>query len=331
MDQRARDAAEACGRLLGEAPIGWEDPGGQRRKSTRLFLDGRSVIATRRSTRARADLEMNVLRRLKAEDAPVPAVLAFEGRWLIQEDIGGERLSRRLRRVDKAEALGLQDAALASLDAVHGAAARAGLAPLCRVLGDRPGWIAELSATPARLGAFLGLEAPPLEVAAVARALARPATSFVKWDARPPNAVCTDDGRIAWFDWEHCGRRHRLDDLIWFLGDESIIDRPKDETALLNRWVPRFDEGGYPMGAAEYIMTAGALHCAVRLAIRVGNAARELRPDDWRQSLDGGRIGALPASATRLARRGARWAGRSAAVRPLEGWYRAVLERFSAA
>ena len=331
MDDRAREAAEACRRMLGADVLGWEDPGGQKRKSTRLQLEDRSVIATRRGTQGRADLEVNVLRMLKAEGADVPAVLGFDGRWLIQEDFGGERLSRVLRRVGKDEAEALQDAALASLDNIHRAAIRARLAPLCFPIGQKPGWIAGLAGTPGRLGVFLGLPAPAPDLAAIERTLVRTPVSFVKWDARPPNAIAIADGRVAWFDWEHCGTRNRLDDIVWFLGDESIVDRPKAETRLLNRWVPRFDEGGYPTGPAQYVMTLGALHCAVRLSIAVSNRARELRPDDWRESLTDGRIETLSDSALRIARRGARWAMRSEAAGPLAEWFLAVRRRFSAA
>ncbi|MDA0951732.1 MAG: hypothetical protein O3A38_03695 [Proteobacteria bacterium] len=127
MDPRSREAATACRDLLGSQAIGWEDPGGQHRKSTRLFLGDRSVIATLRDSAERADLEAGVLRSLHAQAAAVPEVLAFDGRWLIQEDIAGERLSRALRRVGKEEAFALQDRALASLDAIHDAGRRPAL------------------------------------------------------------------------------------------------------------------------------------------------------------------------------------------------------------
>ncbi len=331
MDERAGQAVRACSDLLGAQAIGWENPGGQNRKSTRLFLDGRQVIATLRSSAERADLEAAVLRRLHAQGACVPAVLAYDGRWLLQEDLPGERLSRALRRVGKEEAFALQDTALASLQAIHKAAERAGLAPLCFRIGSQPDWITDLSATPERLGAFLGLPAPACDSAAVARILTRTPTSFVKWDARPPNAVVSPQGEIGWFDWEHCGTRNRLDDLVWFLGDDSIIDRPGDELRLLNRWVPRYDEGGYPAGPADYMMTMGALHCVVRLANQVSSASRAQNPGDWRTALAGRGPDTLSGSGMSMARRGLRWAEKSSALQPLAPWLRAIRERFSAA
>lgn len=330
MDPRSREAATACRDLLGSQAIGWEDPGGQHRKSTRLFLGDRSVIATLRDSAERADLEAGVLRSLHAQGAAVPEVLAFDGRWLIQEDIAGERLSRALRRVGKEEAFALQDRALASLDAIHDAGRRASLAARCFRIGSRPEWITGLAATPGKLGAFLGIAAPAFDQDAAARVLRRRPVSFVKWDARPPNAVVTPQGGIAWFDWEHCGTRNRLDDIVWFLGDESIIDRPGDELRLLKRWVPRFNEGGYATGPADYAMTLGALHCAVRLSIHVTSAARAQSPDDWRTSLAGRGPDTLSGGGLRLARRGVRWSRESSALAPLADWFRAVRERFSA-
>jgi len=331
MDARASEAASACRDLLGDPVIGWEDPGGQHRKSTRLFLDGRTVIATLRESAERADLEAGVLRGLHAQGAAVPAVLAYDGRWLLQEDIAGERLSRALRRVGKEEAFELQDRALASLHAIHQAGSRAGLAAQCYRIGNSREWVEGLAAAPAKLGTFLGLAAPEIDTAAIVRVLLRRPTSFIKWDARPPNAVVTPTGEIAWFDWEHCGTRNRLDDIVWFLGDESIIDRPGDERRLLNRWVPRFDEGGYPAGPADYTMTQGALHCAVRLSIHVSSAAREQSPGDWRETLAGRGPDTLSSGGLRLARRGLRWSEQSSALQPLAHWFRAVRERFSAA
>lgn len=329
MDEAATKAAAACTSMLGEAVVGWEDPGGQRRKSTRLFLADRSVIATRRRSPQRADLEVNVLRQLHGAGAPVPSVLGFEDRWLIQEDLGGERLSRMMRRVDKEEALEHLHAGLESLDQIHRAARSIGLAHHCRAIGNTAAWLKDFASAPERLGVFLGLPAPELDKDAIVAALERPLVDFVKWDAHPPNAIAVAGRGVAWFDWEHCGTRNRLDDVVWFLGDESIIDRPTMENEVLNRWVPRFDDGHYPQGPAAYVMVMGALHCCVRLSIIVTDSAREEAPDDWRTSLAGIGVKSLSRTGPRIARRGARWANRHEATKPLTEWFQAIRERFS--
>jgi aminoglycoside phosphotransferase (APT) family kinase protein len=321
MDDTAASAAEACRALLDATVIGWEDPGGQRRKSTRLFLADRSVIATRRRSPQRAELEVNVLRQLHGAGAPVPGVLAYEDGWLIQEDLGGERLSRMMRRLGKEASREHLHAALASLDEIHRTARAIGLQRHCRAIGDTTAWLRDFAGAPERLGAFLGIPAPRLDIAAVVAVLERPLEDFVKWDARPPNAIAVKGGGVAWFDWEHCGTRNRLDDIVWFLGDESIIDRPAMENDLLNHWVPRFDDGRYPQGPAAYVMVMGALHCCVRLSIIVTDEARAEAPEDWRTSLYGYGVEELPRTGPRIARRGARWASRHKTTRPLADWF----------
>ena len=79
----------ACETLLGRAAETVEWPASRSRRSVRVvFADG-SVIATRRKRRERAQLEAQVMQTLHARGAPVPAVLAFDGEWLLQEHIEG--------------------------------------------------------------------------------------------------------------------------------------------------------------------------------------------------------------------------------------------------
>jgi hypothetical protein len=74
MSEFARDAHRACEKLLDARVKRTVPPGGQRRKSIRAFLEDRSVIITRRKHRARAELEVGVLRELQARGASVPRV-----------------------------------------------------------------------------------------------------------------------------------------------------------------------------------------------------------------------------------------------------------------
>lgn len=321
-------AKRVCAALLGEPVLGVEDPGSSGRKSLRVVLHkGRTAIVTRRDTSGRAALEVAVLRALAAEGAPVPRVLAFDGLWVVQEDLGRERLSRRLAQADPDAGERLLAAALDSLIRVHAAGEAAGLAAKLYRIGSKPGWLDGLLTTPARLGAFLAVPAPALPEKLLGALFEAPGGSFVKWDARPPNAaICAHDA-VAWFDWEHCGRRNRVDDMIWLLGDESVPEWPRTEGRLVAAYLPRFDEGGYAAGAETYFHAFGTFHVAVRLANTVAAAARR-KHRNWRTALAGGRIGRLPPAAGILCRRGARWADRTAATRPLAGWFAAIRDRF---
>ena len=230
----AEAASRACERLLGE-PVTGAETGARSRKSVRLQLGGRQVIATRRSGLKRAELEVEVLRALAAQGVRLPEILAFDGTWLIQEDLGARRLSREIRRADDVATESLLDAALTSLAAIHRAGAAAGLETQTYRIGDKPGWISGLIGTSAQLGELLGIPPPALAEDKLIRRLTLPHGAFVKWDARPGNACVLSDGRIAWFDWEHCGCRHRIDDMAWLLGDENVPDIAVMEDRLLAR------------------------------------------------------------------------------------------------
>ena len=91
-----REAADACQRLLGRDAVEVDWPASRSRRSVRVnFADG-AVIATRRRRRERSELEAYVLKTLHDHGASVPAVLAYDGVWLLQEFIDGTRLPHLL-------------------------------------------------------------------------------------------------------------------------------------------------------------------------------------------------------------------------------------------
>ena len=112
-------AKEACRRLLGDPVKRLEFPGGRSRKSARAILENRSVIVTRRRPGGRAYLEANVLGELSSRSNAVPRVLAFDGTWLIQEDVGKWRLSQALAGASQAESERWLDRAMGALAEIH--------------------------------------------------------------------------------------------------------------------------------------------------------------------------------------------------------------------
>ena len=102
MNDFVDEAIASCERLLGHRPdqahIHRPDS-----KSVRLFLNDTTVIATRRKTPQRAELEVNVLKELRENGAPVPEILAYDGIWLMQEDVGRDRLSRKIYKTWESE------------------------------------------------------------------------------------------------------------------------------------------------------------------------------------------------------------------------------------
>ena len=75
------------------------------------------------------------------------------------------------------------------------------------------------------------------------------------------------DTSVRWIDWEHCGCRDPLDDLVSLLCDEYTPDWPDVEGRLLAHFLPAFVGGSSTDDASDYLATFGALHSCVRLAL----------------------------------------------------------------
>ena len=311
----AEDAQRACTKLLGANPVRIEYPGGTSRSSVRAVADTKTYIVTRRKLANRATLEAGVMRELRAGGAPVPAVLAFDGEWLIQEDLGERRLSAALAKGDIAFASAWAARAAAALLLCQRAAEKAGLSQRVAPIGGTAEWIAGVLATPARLAAQLGLPDPGVAAVITPEQMAPRHYSFVKWDARPGNALLVEEsaeqGGIGWVDWEHCGTRDALDDLAWLLCDEYMPDDEVLEATLLKRFLPLFalQSQRTPEDALVYLSRFGSLHSCMRLAIVVKLKGKGAWWDpEVCERTD--RVGVTSAGARRLCARGARWSRR---------------------
>ena len=325
-----RDVAEACARLLKTRVLDVTRAAGQRRRSVRVQLPDRSVIATRRKSAGRGKLEAMVLSELRRYGAPVPAILALGEGWLIQKDLGTERLSGALAKADRHGAVDLLDKALAALAAIHEAARRAKLVPHVPALGQTAVWRKGLAAMPKRIAPRLGEPLPALDAEEIDRMLAVPATEFVKWDARPGNAIVrAEGGTIGWIDWEHCGARAGTDDLAWVLGDEYVHLAETDERALIDKYLPAFAGARDARTARAAFHFFGVFHTCVRLALVLHHKGSGA----WwslERCLTDDKVGVQRESAIILAARGARWAAASGPAAPLAPWFARLESRLSA-
>ena len=326
MSEFARDARRACEGLLDARVTRTEPPGGRRRKSVRAFLEDRSVIVTRRKHRARAELEVVVLRELHARGAGVPRVVAFDGTWMVQEDLGERRLSQALAGAAEAESEKWLGAALDSLARIHQAGRAAGLEVHVPRIGAKSEWLLKLVETPKRLGDFLSLPAPDLPVPELVDRLGFRRPQFIKWDARPGNAATLEDGSVAWFDWEHCGCRNGLEDVAWLLGDEYVPDRAGVEDRLLERFLPVFAGESDPNDSRGYLAIFGTLHMCVRLALILSTKGQGPWWD-WEYCLKHDKVAVTAATARKTCLRAARWAGKLAVTEALVPWLEAVSRR----
>lgn len=309
-------AIRACRRLLGVRPSAIDTPGGSRRRSIRVVLNGQPAIVTRRRNANRAALELGVLTALGAKGAPVPRVIAHGDGWLIQEDLGPQRLSAVVSGPDAALWL---DRAASSLAQIHEAGRQVGLAAHVAPIGRAPEWLREnVLAAPAKVGRLAGIASPAFDAVKLAKLLSAFAPSFIKWDARPGNAIARADGCVGWFDWEHCGVRCTLDDFVWLFADEYVDVPSTTEVAILERHLEKF--GDTMEDSNRYLRVFGTFHICVRLGLILAH-----RGDgawwDPALCLERDKVLVTQEAALRLCRRGADWAARAPETMLLAPWF----------
>ncbi|MFM2130294.1 MAG: hypothetical protein RL477_1840 [Pseudomonadota bacterium] len=321
--------ADACERLFGRKAERIAFPGGSNRKSAVVTCGDDAWVFSRRASAARAELEAGVLGELHRLGAPVPAPVAQKDAWIVQQFLPGERLSTAMDGMAPDARTRWLDEAIRSLALIHEAGRRAGLERRVVVIGARAGWIEQLIDMPRRLALELALPPPVVPADGLRSRLTPKRPRFIKWDARPGNALAGAGGDVFWFDWEHCGCRDPLDDLAWLLGDEWAPDDDGMEGALLARHLGAFADGRSADEARACLMAFGAFHMAVRLSLIV-----EHRGDgpwwDRAYSLAHDKIGVTPDGVARLCARGARWASADGATAPLAAWFRAAGDRILA-
>lgn len=314
-----RELAAHVRRLTGRRVLGIEFPGGKSRKSVRVaFDDGGSAIATRRKRSKRGDREVAIMRALHEHGARVPAVVAYDGTLLIQEDLGRSRLSERLHQPG-ANSETLMLAAIDAMAGYHRAAAKANLAEQLPVIGEEPGWLGEYVARPAEVGKALGIPAPAYDRPRAKHLLRLRKPAFVKWDSRPGNVLIGGDGQAWWFDWDRCGARNPIDDLVWLIADEFVPVDAALTRRLMEASLPEFAPDMRPDEGREYFHTIAILHAMVRFEYIMRHRA-EGKWWDFDYCLATDRIGVTKECALRLLRRSTRWAGEVSGMSALSGW-----------
>ena len=322
------DLIKACESLLNTRVLDLEFPGGRSRKSCRMKLeDGRSVIATVRSRSSRAATESKVLKTIAAKCQCVPHLLASdEHRLLLQEDLPGKRLSTELYTADDLLLESLLDQALTSLNTIQTTGSDYGLDECSRKIGRTRKWLTAFIDRPAVIGAYLKIPAPRPDLKKLHNMLAvRKKNRFIKWDARPGNAVVGSNKQVRWFDWEHSGSRNRLDDVAWLLGDEFVPDNANIESRLIEKHLSEFSDGLSMDQVREYLYAFGVFHSLVRLGLML----QHKKGGDWwdiEKCISGDKVGVTRECAKRVCLRSARWAINTPATAPLAPWLMEIPE-----
>lgn len=325
----AAEAIEQCRLLLGIEVDRLEWPGGRDRQSLRARLPGQAVIVTRRPSVRRAELEAHVLRVLERRGAPVPALLAASGAWLIQEDVGAFRLSAALNAGDPALGEEALEAGLAALRLLQEAGRDAGLERRVAVIGAGRDWLARLIDQPRRIGQRLGLMAPPLDGERLMRLLMPELPCFIKWDARPANAALDLHGHLGWFDWQFCGCRDPLDDMAWLLTDEFVPLWPQIEGRLIERHLVAFAGHRGASDALIYLRSFGTLHMLQRLGLIIDSKG-EGPWWRWSSCLTEDKVAVTRQAVERLCKRAALWCTEAPALSGLAPWLNELPERIGA-
>lgn len=321
---RVKAAAEA---FFGSAIEDMSFPGGEKRASVRLRVNGRSVIASLRPDYRRTHLEAFVLQKLHPFCDDVPECLGVEADVLFQADVGDRRLNQEIRAHSVPVQKALAEEAVAAIFRIHAAARRTDLHDIMPHLGNNPGWLRSF------VDAVDILE-PLMERGIPARYprdslpdfLNRPAIQFVKWDCRAGNAALDEAGRLRWFDFEYAGIRHGAEDFAWLIGDESW---PVDAATMLDLVAEGFDPAcGHDLDDyMAYLTVYSTLHCVQRLKLIL----EEVQRRGWRDAaeiVDRDDVGRHPDFAAQLCRNAAVLADRHAYTAPLVPYFETAVDSF---
>lgn len=290
-------------------------PGGSGRKTViyRIGNDLRAV-SLRRSA-PRAALEARVLERLGPTGLS-PRLILCDEELVVQEYVTGRRLSEHLETGDGNLLLGK---AARSLLAAQKVASQGGLIGQVPKIGIRPGWEDDLAAAPTRLAQTLGLAEPSYDFGDLLKLEPGQPRTFVKWDARPGNAILRENGDVCWIDWEHAGARRAVDDLVWLFADEWAPDAPD---ALNQALGPLSREKAGEREKTTVIFAAAAVaHSAMRLSLIVH---RKGSGPWWDRAacLKHDRVGVTAAHVKLVAGRAAGWAAEVPGLECLESFFR---------
>ena len=317
---------EACRELLGREPDSIETPGGTTRDSVRARFGAQSLIVTHRKHEQRGKLEALVLRALNESSAPVPRLVAWRGAWLLQQDMGSQRLSEALDGASAEVVLDRLHAAITGLVHCQRAGSEHGLQRQLVVLGESRPWFDKLLARRHAVGELLGIAPPALPEDDLVTLLRVREPEFIKWDARPGNAIVSAGGEVFWIDWEHCGCRNTLDDLVWLLADEYTPNLATVETQLLDTWLTPFSKAWVPAEALDYFYSFGVLHSMVRLHYIL----RHKGDGPWWDAatcLRGDKVGVTREYALSVTARMRRWATQSPLLAALGPWLEQVEQK----
>ncbi|MCH9696726.1 MAG: hypothetical protein K0U68_01355 [Gammaproteobacteria bacterium] len=299
-----------------------EYPGGRSRKTCRLHLtNGSAVIASQRNSQKHLNTEATVLKTVGDHGGNVPRLIKSDHkRLLVQQNIDGIRLSQALQTDTTDYFHQLLSNTIESLATIQKIGSDYQLDQELSVIGNHKQWIIDLLNRPAVIGHHFKCPAPMPELDKLLALFTVKTPRFVKWDARPGNAIVRADKKVLWFDWEHAGTRNRLDDLVWLLGDEFVANYPDLETRMLDDYLPEFADHFSLNKARDYFYAFGVFHSTVRLGLILSNKGNK----PWwnlQYCLDGDKVGVTLDQAQSVCLRASRWSQQTGMTKCLAPWF----------
>jgi hypothetical protein len=276
-------------------------------------------IMTFRHNLAYAELEAEVLKRLAKRNDALPNLVNRSGNWLVQEYISGERLTQALATKDRKKNE-IICSAISTLASIQEDARKIGLEKLVKPICTKQAWKDSKLSALKGIAEVSGLRPPKLDEKKIFKALEIKPMSFIKWDSRPGNVILKDNNKTCWFDWEHCGRRAGIDDLVWFLSDEWLKLETDDELQIINKFIDYFDKKEVSVPLKNYLRIFGTMHMCGRLSkileLWHGRSAWIERQKCLTYDL----MGVTAQESNSLAIKAARWANHDSLTKPLVPW-----------
>ncbi|MGI9364944.1 MAG: phosphotransferase [Rhizobiaceae bacterium] len=326
-EERTSQVAALSKKVFGRTPERVAFPGGKSRSAFIADMGDTPYVFAKRSDRADAQLEGIVLRTL-GPSGYVPRLKAVIDEWVVQEWVPGERLPVVMDQIaDMEERKRRVSEALECLIHIHNEAHGANLHHRIPKIGTVDNWLWDRTGAAKRISNSIGLPAPELDREKLVKLMDVKRDEFVKWDARPGNAMVSDQGTI-WFDWEDCGRSKALDDLAYLLCDEWTNLDAQSEEELLKSYFPFFNRSLSQERGEHYLRLFGVTHMILRIRMAQKYHSRDGEWWDRDYCLNGDKVGVTATEIGREIARASRWADGVAEFKPLVPWLQSLREHY---
>ncbi len=323
---RKAEIESLCRGVFGTVPSKVAFPGGKHRSTFIANVGEHNYAIAKRGDERSASLEGIVMKSL-SKTGLVPKLIAVRGQWIVQECLAGSRIPVVLDQIEEMrEREILIDQTINSLAILHHHAIEDRLQYRVGKLDAKEDWSSGHLDRPDRISEVLGIAPPVFDPSPLAKRFRNDHRDFIKGDARPGNALAGDYG-VAWIDWDGCGTRNALDDLVFILADEWTCLHPGVESRLLQKYLPAFSQGRSSDDAHAYVMSYGVFHMCSRIRRAIRYRQRDGKWWSRETCLLGDKIGVTKSEVGRMCERAQRWADEVSELAPLAPWFDQVMAR----